>query len=284
MDFFDLHCDTAYEIYKTKQNLRKNNLAVSFEKGNCFDNWNQFFAIWIKDDLPDPFLSYKKIVDYLKAQISLCKNKNLTAFITLEGGAAIESARCLYQMYNDGVKTVALTWNGKNKIASGAGCTGGLTDFGYGIISEMNRLKMVVDVSHLNEESFFDVIKVADNVIATHSCCESVFSHRRNLTDDQLLKIAEKGGIIGICPYPAFLGLDSFEGVYRNILHMSELGLEKNIAFGSDFDGAQMSDNLSDVSKIPSLVACLRKKGVSEELCERIFYKNAAEYFKKLME
>lgn len=282
MDYFDLHCDTAYECYKNGQNIYDNNLAVSIKKGRFFKKWTQAFAVWIKDDLPEPFKEYKKIVSFFKSNISSVKNNNLRYILTLEGGAAIENVSCLDEMKEDGVKSITLTWNGKNKIASGVNEKGGLTHYGEMVIKRMNSLKIATDLSHLNEESFFDAVCVANYPIATHSNCSSVFSHKRNLSDEQILKIAEKGGLIGICPYPHFLGTDSFQGILSNVLHFKKLGLEKSLAFGSDFDGAQMDYRLSDISKIPDLLSFLCKNGVSEELCEMLFYKNAAEYFKKI--
>ena len=282
MDYFDLHCDTAYECLKTGQAFSHNNLAISSEKGKAFNKWTQVFAVWIKDDVFKPFLTYKKTLEYFKNQLDLCKAGNLTPIFAVEGGAAIENIDNLYDMHRDGVKSITLTWNSKNKIASGVDERGGLTDYGRQVIHVMNNLKIATDLSHLNEESFFDAIKLARYPIATHSNCNEVYMHKRNLSDVQLLKIAEKGGIIGICPYPEFTGLDSFWGVYRNILHMLKLGIGKNIAFGSDFDGAKMSNNLSNISKIPDLVAFLQERGISDELCEQIFYKNAANYFEKL--
>lgn len=282
MDYFDLHCDTAYECYKSKQGILNNNLAVCVEKGKGFDGWSQVFALWIKDDTPEPFLQYKKIINYFKEQLKSAENTNLQPLFALEGGAAAETLYCLDEMKADGIKSITLTWNEKNKIASGANEEGGLTDYGEQVIEKMNDLKIATDLSHLNRESFFDAVSIAKYPIATHSNCYGVYAHKRNLTDAQLIKIAEKQGIIGVCPYPEFSGMDSFEGVLSNILYMRSLGLENNIAFGSDFDGAKMSANLSDVSKVKDLFVFLRKNGISYELCERIFYENAKDYFEKL--
>lgn len=282
MDYFDLHCDTAYECYKKDKCIFDNNLAVSIKKGSAFKKWKQVFAIWIKDDLPEPFLEYKKIVSFFKNQISSVENNNLMHYLALEGGAAIENISCINVMKQDGIKSITLTWNGKNKIASGVNEKGGLTCYGEKVINRMNDLNIATDLSHLNEESFYDAISVARYPIATHSNCKAVFSHKRNLTDEQLLKIAEKGGIVGICPYPQFLGKNSFEGILLNVHHFKKLGIEKSLAFGSDFDGALMDNILSDIRKIPDLFVFLRKNGVSEELCEMLFYKNAEEYFKKI--
>ena len=103
----------------------------------------------------------------------------------------------------------------------------------------------------------------------------------RNLTDDKLQLIAEKGGIIGLCFYPEFLGGDVFFKLYENIYHMLKLGLENNIAIGSDFDGAKMDKKLSDVTKIPELYRNLKEKGISEDILDKIFYKNFQNFLLK---
>ena len=184
----------------------------------------------------------------------------------------------LYALKEDGVRMLTLNWNGENRIAGGSKTDKGLTDFGKRVIREMNGLKMLCDLSHLNEKSFYSVIELADYPIATHSNCREVCNCPRNLSDNQLKLIAEKGGIVGLCFYPEFLGGDVLEKLYRNIYHMLELGMENNIAIGSDFDGADMSGSLCDISKIPFLYDKLLKKGINKPILDKIFYKNAENY------
>ena len=104
----------------------------------------------------------------------------------------------------------------------------------------------------------------------------------RNLTDEQLRLIGEKNGLIGLCFYPKFLGGDVFEKIYENICRLQGLGLENNIAIGSDFDGADMLPELSDISKVPDLYTYLENRGISAETLKKIFYENAQNYFDKL--
>lgn len=278
MNYFDLHCDTPYECYFKNQDFFENNLAVSGEKGAVLDNWRQVFAVWIRDDLDEPYTLYKAILKDFKEKLNK-KPDNLTPFFSVEGGAVIEDdIDRLYELKKDGICALTLTWNGENRIAGGSKTDKGITDFGKRVIKEMNFLNMLCDLSHLNEKSFYSVIELADYPIATHSNCKSVFDCPRNLNDNQLKLIAEKGGIVGLCFYPKFLGGDVYEKLYENIYHMLELGMENNIAIGSDFDGADMREELCDISGIPLLYAKLHEKGIDKLILDKIFYKNAENY------
>ena len=183
---------------------------------------------------------------------------------------------------SDGVRYLTLTWNGENAIAGGSGTDKGLTRFGREVIRELNRLKICTDLSHLNDKSFFAAIERAEYPIASHSNSREICPAPRNLTDEQLKLIGEKNGLIGLCFYPKFLGGNAFEKIYENICRLGNLGLENNIAIGSDFDGADMSDELSDISKVPDLYAYLEKRGISAGTLKKIFYENAQNYFDKL--
>ncbi len=279
MEFFDLHCDTPYVCFKEKKQFLENDLAISFDKAKCFENWQQLFAIWVREETPSPFEFYKRVLSDFKGKLKGAEKANFLPRFAIEGGSVIEDISCLDEIKKDGVSAITLTWNGKNKIASGAYENGGLSAFGEAVIRRMNSLKIATDLSHLNEESFFDAIEVTELPIATHSCCNGVFNHPRNLTDAALLKIAEKGGIIGVCPYPEFSKKNSFRAVYENVAYMLSLGLRDHIAFGSDFDGAEMSSELKDISYIPNLKDYLLKKGIEKEVCDFIFYKNAFNFF-----
>ena len=278
MNYFDLHCDTPYECYFKKQDFLQNNLAVSGEKGTVFKNWKQVFAVWIRDDLDEPYKLYKSVLKDFKAKLK-DKPDNLTPYFSVEGGAVIEAdIDRLYELKEDGICALTLTWNGENRIAGGSKTDKGLTYFGKRVIKEMNSLNMLCDLSHLNEKSFYSAVELADFPLATHSNSKRVFDCPRNLDDNQLKMIAEKGGIVGLCFYTKFLGVDVPQKLYENIYHMLELGLENNIAVGSDFDGADMPGELCDISKIPFLYANLLKKGISKTILDKIFYKNAENY------
>lgn len=272
MNFFDLHCDTAIKMYKQNEPFFENTLAVSAKKGECFEKWTQTFAVWIEENRQEPFLYYKNVLNNLKAK--LCGNVN--PVFAVEGGSVIENdIDRLYELKRDGIKFLTLTWNGENLIAGGVKSQKGLTDFGKSVIKEMNRLNIAVDVSHLNDKSFCEVADNAQKILATHSNCRSICDVPRNLSDEQIKIIAKKGGIIGLNFYPLFLGTNFYEDIYRNIYHLCDMGLENHIAIGSDFDGADMCEDMKNISFVPLLYQNLSKKGLSDTLLDKIFYKNA---------
>lgn len=282
MRFFDLHCDTLTTAYDTKQNLFNNDLAVDFNKGRSFTKWCQCFAIWINDKCENPYEFYQKVLlEYKNYKQDL--PENLTVILTVENGLLLENDITRVEaLKRDGVKALTLTWNGENCIASGVKAKGGLKRFGRDVITEMNRLKIACDLSHINAEGFFEAVSLANYPFASHSCCSVVKNHSRNLTDEQILKIIDKNGIIGICLYPEFCGDNVFEGVYQNIKHLINFGAAKNIAIGTDFDGCDMPNELLNITKITDLYKFLMGKKIAEQILEGIFYENAQNFFLRL--
>ncbi len=282
MDYFDLHCDTAYECYKTGQDFYENCLAVSGGKGEIFDDWHQVFAIWIKDNCKKPFELYKEILKDIKEKLKKSPQR-LTSYFAVEGGAVIEhDIERLYALKKDGIKLLTLTWNGENNIAGGVNSGKTLTGFGKRAIKEMNKLGIACDLSHLNTKSFYKVAENSEKIIATHSNCYCVCPHKRNLNDAQIKLIYEQKGIMGLCFYPDFLSGEVYEKTYENIFYLCDKGYEDIIAIGSDFDGGRMSEKLDNISKIPELYSFLQRKGLKNELLHKIFYKNAHNFIAKL--
>ena len=278
MDFFDLHCDTAYECFVKKKEFNKNNLSVSAQKGKCFDNWYQTFAFWIRDDLENAWDFYLKMYADFDEKI---KNppKNLTPIFSVEGGALIEEKiERLSILKEQGIRFITLTWNGENKIAGGCETDKGLTDFGVEVIREMNRLGLVCDLSHINKKSFYSAVEIAEKPIVTHSNLKCVCSHKRNLDNEQVKLIAQKGGLIGLTFYKKFLGENFYENLYKNIYLLSEMGFENNIAIGTDFDGAVMPKEVKDITYIQGVYLKLNQMGIEKTVLDKIFYKNALKY------
>lgn len=281
-DFFDLHCDTPFECFTKSQKFYVNRLAVSGKKGETFNNWCQTFAFWIRDDLASPFEKYKET--YADFALKLAeKPRNLTPYFAVEGGALLENdADRIFKLKSDGIIFLTLTWNGENNLAGGVKSDKTLTDFGKKAIKNLNRCKIGCDLSHLNQKSFFKAAEISDFPLATHSNCRSLCDNPRNLSDEQIKILHQKGGIMGLCFYPEFLGDDVFESIYRNIFYLCEKGYEDIIAIGSDFDGARMSPKLDNISKVKDLYSFLEGKGFKSELLHSIFYLNAYNFVAKL--
>ena len=275
MKFFDLHCDTIGECYKNKVSLRKNNLHISLERARGFESFTQVFAIWIPDELRKAkAVSYfDKVCDYYNSEMLRNKDiitnynslkqdeKRIKAILAVEGGAALGgTVDGLYHLYDRGVRILTLTWNAPNEIASGAFSDGGLTEFGKEVIKKCEKLKMVIDVSHLNRQSFFDVAENTERAfIASHSnpCIVSTDSGRkRNLTNEQIEVIKNRAGLIGVNLYKEFLDVDNKSGVEALKVHLDyllERGCESVIAFGTDFDGCDLSEGINGIESIEEI-------------------------------
>lgn len=282
MNFFDLHCDTAYELYKNRLPFKNNLLSVTSEGSKNFDNWFQTFAVWIADNTPEPFLLYRNILCDIKEKLKTAP-ENLHPIFSVEGGAVLEEdLDRLEILKEDSIKMLTLTWNGENRIAGGSKSQKNLTDFGKKVVTRLNELKMACDLSHLNNKSFYRAIELTEFPIATHSNCYEICKHPRNLTLEQIKLIAERNGVVGLTFYPPFLGENVFEGIYKNIVLLLENSLESHISIGSDFDGGQMDKTLDNISKIPHLYAFLEEKGIKKAVLDRVFFENAYNFIAKL--
>ena len=180
---------------------------------------------------------------------------------------------------------LTLTWNGENELAGGAAVTGGLKPFGREALRELERCDIVADVSHLNDESFWNVIKAARRPLAaTHSNSRKICNVPRNLTDDQFRCLAQQGGLVGLNFFTGFLREDAksarLEDILRHAEHFLNLGGEDVLALGSDFDGADMPHDLPDCGALPQLAQRLRE-AFGFTLTEKICYKNALDFWRR---
>ena len=282
MKYFDLHADTVYRCLGENLQFDDTSLHITANKARTVDAWHQCFAIFIKDGIAEPFKYYKKALAFLKNEFEN-HTKNLTPILTIEGGLLIENDLSRIEtMHNDGIRALTLTWNAENQIAGGAESDAELKDFGKDVIKELNKFGIMVDLAHINKKSFYPVLELADKPIVTHSCLEYVNKHCRNVDDDQIKALVEKNGILGLCYYPLFLGEgDVFDNIYKNVYHMLELGYEDHLSMGSDFDGCNLDEKLSDISYVPSLYKYLNSKNINKEILDKIFFYNAYNFFNK---
>ena len=289
MKLFDLHCDTPSVCFREKVPFENEISAVKETALKSFDAAAQICAIFTRDDRENAFKHYKDTLNYFKECITLPINdltSDHTVLLSVEGGRIFEGdPDKAYDVYKDGIRTVSLTWNGENELAGGVLTDVGLKDCGKALIKNLNSLNMALDLSHLNDKSFFDAVEVADYPIATHSNCRVICDNKRNLTDEQLKLIKEKNGLVGINFYPPFLNENNvMHNIYLNIEHMLNLGLENNLAIGTDFDGGQMAPELDCTAKIPDLYDFLLKMDMDRKILDKIFYENALAFYKKLFD
>lgn len=193
----------------------------------------------------------------------------------------------LEALYAAGVRMIGLTWNGRNELADGVGVSpkpGGLTEAGRTLVAHMEELGIVVDLAHVSPPSFWDVLDVATGPVAvSHANARGVHEHRRNLTDEQIRAIAERGGVIGVTYVPAFLSPQpsSVADVVRHIGHMVRVGGIGVVGLGSDFDGiAAPPAGLEHVGCLPNLTAALLEAGFSESDVRAMLRENWLRVFK----
>lgn len=303
MNFFDFHCDTIGECYMQQKCLASNDLHIDLQKSRCFTNYGQVFAIWIPDEKrgEDAFSYYQAVRDCFykecaenAGEILTCKNakdierafsaQKVAAILAVEGGAVLGgNLENLDALYRDGVRLMTLTWNDTNEIANGcfSDNKGGLADFGKQVVQKMQEMHMLVDVSHLNERGFFDVAQYTEKpFLASHSNAKIVqnkYAQARNLTDDQIKVLIARNGLIGLNLCADFLGDDAHTGadaVLRHISYFLDLGAEKTLAFGCDYDGCTVHPSLNGLDKIPYLVDYLLQHGIGEQTLQNIFFEN----------
>ena len=289
MKFFDLHCDTLVKSYTKNENLLNGNLHVNFEKLSKFEKYTGCFAIWIDDKLTEEesFEFFNKIMKYFSENKKL-KNENTKIILTLEGSKPIGNDLSRIKYFKEkGIKVITLTWNGSCRI--GDGCyvenSKGLSYFGKSAIEEIEKNKIIIDVSHASEKLFYDVCEISKNpIIATHSNSKSVCSHVRNLTDDQFKIILQKNGIVGINLYKSFLSSNesiNLSDIEKHIYKFLSLGGENSICFGTDFDGSDPLEDVKGVEKIYHLYEYMLSKNYSEFLLKKLFFDNANDFFEK---
>jgi membrane dipeptidase len=234
--------------------------------------------------------------------------KRVSIVVGFEGGEALgQDLRILNVFHRLGLRRLTLTWNNRNALADGVRWQrgrGGLTEFGAEAIAECNRLGILVDVSHITDQGFWDTLAASkDPVIASHSNCRALCGSMRNLTDEMIKALAEKGGVIGINYVPFFLTDIDYEKlsagdeverrkaegvtvdrVIEHIDHMVEvIGDSDHIGLGSDFDGVPaIAKGLEDTSKLPNLTKALVAGGYSDEEIGKILGGNFLHIIKRV--
>ena len=313
MSIIDLHCDTIYQLTNNKTfNLKENNLAIDINKLKNAKALAQFFALFI--DLNEHNKPFNRAMDMLNRfyeeieknhhDIEVARNYNelisnkaegkISGFLTIEEGEAIEgSIKNLRNFYDLGVRLITLTWNYENSIGY-PNCkkefvNKGLKPFGIDVVEEMNRLGMIIDVSHLSDGGFYDVAKYSNKpFVASHSNSRSLCNHSRNLKDDMIKIIGNKGGVIGINFEKSFLRengtCSSVEDMINHIKHIYKIGGEDIISIGSDFDGIN-PDNLEigNISQIDKLILGLQSSGFNGDFIDKVLYKNALRVIKDVL-
>ena len=303
---FDLHCDTALALLGEDLNqagsLRRNQLHIDLERAGELPGYCQCFACFTSPDFQEwnhitPVVLFER--ELATIQRELDKNSDLmrlayspedirrnaqegimSAVLTLEGTAGFGFDPALLEdLYQIGFRITSLGWNETKPVTGSPKTGGGLTELGRAYVREAQRLGMLVDVSHISAEGFWDIMEITQAaIVATPSNSRAVCGVSRNLTDDMFRAICGCGGVAGFNQCDAFVGeKPNLDTVCDHILHFLELDPEgTHIALGGDLDGCEaLPEGFDGIQSYPAMAVKLRERGVDENTVMNIFWNNA---------
>ena len=303
---FDLHCDTAFaqlgKDLNSAGSFAENSGHIDLNRAEKLAGYAQCFACFttsipeLMNDL-SPIVVFERelatiqreidknsgriAIAYSPAEIRENQEKGMmSAILTLEGTAGIDyNPELLEDLHMIGFRIASLGWNEKNPLTGSNVTGGGLTDQGRAFVKEAQRLGILIDVSHISDEGFWDIMKITGApIVATHSNSRALCGHSRNLTDDMFKAICETGGMAGYNMCDEFTGENpTLDTVCDHIFHFLELDPSgKHIALGGDLDGVdKMPEGFEGVQSWPKLAARLMERGLDEQTVRNIFWNNA---------
>jgi len=311
--FIDAHADTisrAMQLDPDQQSLLKNDgLHIDFTRLSEYEAPVQVFVAWCAERyVPIAFEYTNMMFDFFEQEVArnsdlieialdledirrISGEGKISAILAIEGGEALMGDIAnLDHFYERGVRILGLTWNRENELGYGqaTGSTQGLKQFGRDVVRRMDELGMIVDVSHLNYPGFWDVHRISTRpFMASHSNVFDIMPLARNLLSDQILAIADSGGIIGFNMYSPLISSGdrvTTEDIMAHFRHYVHLGVENHIGLGCDFDGISSTpENITDVSSLKTFRESLAEE-FDEILANKIMEKNFYEFFKRYFE
>lgn len=314
MKLIDLHCDTIFQLHKTRDyhldcNEKRN---IDLDRLKKADSLVQCFALFNDELDPDTFNSWLEFAAFHRDVIAqypervnmiltyddivktLKENKQGSMMTVEDARICLGDLDRLNLMHDLGVRMVSLCWNGETCFAYPNSRDDRLhalplKPLGREAVKRINDLHMVLDVSHLNRGGTLEALKLSKApVIASHSNARAITNHPRNLSDEEIRGIADSGGVIGINLYPGFLcddGIADFEKTEKHIAYIRKVGGDGVLAIGTDFDGfSHPHQNLRQISDMPLLIEALEQMGYKEDFIEGMFYKNAMRVFKEVLQ
>ncbi len=344
MKVLDMHCDTIEKLWTQEKaggttSLVENALHVDAKRMKESGYLLQNFAIFVDmGKVASPYEAYAEMRECYRRHLSEAseylkpvrnyeelrlveRSGKIGAMLTVEEGGVLEGKpERLEELYRDGVRMMTLTWNYNNELASAAmprplnkggmtsdiaGSDEGLTRLGKECVHRMEALHMMLDVSHLSDRGISDALAITRTpMVASHSNARSICNIARNLPDELIRRLAERGGVIGLNFYLPFLlpgipwrrrkgteGELSFlytreqivDAVVRHAKHLVGVGGTECVALGSDFDGITTNKALPDCASMPQLYDALRRAGFPHSVIDGIFYKNALRVYQDVL-
>jgi membrane dipeptidase len=308
MKLFDLHCDTATRLLGENQGLFENNLHISLNRSEYLENYAQVMAIWtnhkltdeqgyerffeVIENLDNEVLKNKDIVERVSSsnQLISCIDANKTPFIL-----AVEDARILGNdisrldvLYSHGVRLLTLNWYGETCIGGAHDTDIGLSDFGILTVKKCFDLGIIPDISHSSFKGAKITLELAKEsnkpIVASHSDSYAINQHTRNLKDEDFQDICNLGGLVGINLCPAHLSSRNSADIHdiiKHIEHYLALGGENTLSMGGDLDGTNLPEGFSGIEDFYKISNEMQRLNYSDELIDKIMYKNAFEFFKR---
>lgn len=312
MPFADLHCDTISRLLDCRRagipcQLRDGaGLHINLEKLKHSGYLLQNFALFVNlADASDPWTEVLLLAELYTSQMEASQDLvrtvhtfadmeqarregKLAAVLTVEEGGVcqgdLDKLRTLHRL---GARMLTLTWNHENELARPNGRTGGLTDTGRAFLTEMERLHMIPDVSHLGDDGFWEVCRLARRPFAaSHSSARALWNHRRNLTDDMIRALADRGGIVGVNFYAGFLNageVSRLDDIVRHTRHMIDVGGLACVALGSDFDGIDCPLELGDAGHMDRLVRAFEQNGFTPREIDAVCWENVWNFYREVL-
>lgn len=302
---FDLHCDTALALIEEAEQytaLRSNRRHVDLVRAGDLGGYAQCFAMFTTPDFDKWYgKSAEALFEAMLANLERELERNsdiiaragstaeiegnraagkMSAILTLEGPAGIGfDAGRLEELYHRGFRISTLGWNEKNILTGSHKTGGGLTDAGREYVRECQRLGILVDVSHISDEAFWDIMDITEApIVASHSNLRSVCDHSRNLTEDMYRAIVQTGGTAGInlcAPFIRAEGAD-FDATCDHIFRMLEIDPSgAHVSLGGDLDGCdQLPAGFAGIQSYNALADRLLERGLDEGTIRNIYWNN----------
>lgn len=309
---FDLHCDTALAMLGKDlmglKSLKRNDLHIDLERAKTLDGYAQCFACFTTPDFRDwyqasPLIVFERemgaVLSEMDKESALIRqafsaqeirvnyeNGIMSGILTIEGPAGFGfDPELLQDLHMVGFRMTSLGWNEQNPLTGSHKTGGGLTDRGREFVREAQRVGMIVDVSHISDEGFWDIMDITEKpIVASHSNSRSVCGVSRNLTDDMFRAICQSGGTAGFNHCAPFVGENpDLDTVADHILHFLEIDPDcRHISLGGDLDGCdQLTGGFEGIQDYPKMARKLLDRGLTEEMVHRIFWDNALEVLEK---
>ena len=331
MKVIDMHCDTISELHKDhlqggSSSILENSLMIDLKKMQAGDYGLQNFALFTSleraegkpfeycmgrlDTFYTEMEAHSDMIGIVRSYRDIEDNwrkGRMSALLTIEeGGVCQGSLRFLRDFYRLGVRMMTLTWNFPNELGfpnkrerREDGTTylvpdqsNGLTGTGIEFVEEMERLGMIIDVSHLNDAGIWDVFRHTKKpFVASHSNARAVASHPRNMTDDMIRELADRGGVMGINYYTCFLRdfcqdeapVSRVSYMVEHMKHIRNVGGIGCLGLGSDFDGIECELEMKDASMVPMLADAMKREGFSQSEIEAVYYKNVLRVYREIL-